>query len=257
MALVAHVDDSGSEPSGGHFVLSGYVHNAESWAQFSDEWSATLDFERPIEYLKASEVWDWKKGEFKDFTKEERRAKVEALVEVIEKYNPLGLSVSMNWEEFQECLKFVPLQEPARNPYFFLFYSIIGLMLKVGHENPILDRVDFIFDNQNGIGRLVWEWWPIFRENASSEIKVLLDAQPLFKDEKKLVPLQAADLFAWYSRREVMGSLDDPWHMDIWERLRKTAYGATVGYKELWHIAEDLGVIDDSKLTGSSDGGAI
>jgi hypothetical protein len=67
MTLVAHVDDSGSEPSGGHFVLSGFVHNAEAWAQFSDEWSTTLKAAPySVEYLKASEVWDKNKGPFKD-----------------------------------------------------------------------------------------------------------------------------------------------------------------------------------------------
>lgn len=260
MALVAHIDDSGSEPTSSHFVLSGYVHRYEVWAQFSDEWNAARKADRPISYLKGSEVWDFKKGEFEHFSKEDRREKIETFTSLIERYSPLGLSVSVKWEEFREFSSTVPLQKPAKNPYFFLFYSIIGLMLRVSHDYSQIEPADFIFDDQNGTGRLVRDWWPIFRERANPSIGALLDVEPLFRSEKDVLPLQAADLFAWYARRHTMGSLGDSWHVGIWERLRQTSFGAELSHKELWHIADDLGVIDDNKLDESrlkdDDGGA-
>lgn len=107
------------------------------------------------------------------------------------------MSVSVSWEEFKKFSKAVPLLETAKNPYFFLFYSIIGLMLRVNHEYSRIEPVDFVFDEQNGTGRLVRDWWPSFRERAAHSIQAFLDAEPIFRDEKKLMPLQAADLFAW------------------------------------------------------------
>ena len=133
-------------------------------------------------------------------------------------------------------------------------------MLRVSHDYSQIEPADFIFDDQNGTGRLVRDWWPIFRERANPSIGALLDVEPLFRSEKDVLPLQAADLFAWYARRHTMGSLGDSWHVGIWERLRQTSFGAELSHKELWHIADDLGVIDDNKLDESrlkdDDGGA-
>jgi hypothetical protein len=62
--------------------------------------------------------------------------------------------------------------------------------------------VDFIFDEQGGVGAqaaMVYRW---LKEAQDPSIRDLLGAPPIFRDDKQVVALQAADMLAWHLRRE-------------------------------------------------------
>jgi len=61
--------------------------------------------------------------------------------------------------------------------------------------------VDFIFDNQNSTGRDALIWYDFLRKDGSDRWRSLLGGTPQFKDDKQILPLQAADMLAWHLRR--------------------------------------------------------
>ena len=86
VALQAYIDDSGRGQDS-VFVLAGYLARPEEWSEFSKEWDGALNEHPKIEYFKMREAWN-AKGEFENWSKEDRDNKVVLLVDRINRMSP-------------------------------------------------------------------------------------------------------------------------------------------------------------------------
>jgi uncharacterized protein DUF3800 len=243
MGVTAYVDDSGSDLGNVVYVLGGPMLPDSIWEIVKREWGAVLARLPSIAYFKASEVWDREKGPFASFSDDERRDKVYALADVIACYKPLAISCELNRLEFENFKSTVHLRPGYDDPYFFLFYALIAQVSLLGRCECSFGPVDFYFDDQNGIGQKAKDWYPTFLERCSQEVVECLSPRcPEFDDEKKVIPLQAADMYAWYRRRSVLGSVVGPFHEIVWSALSHCFRAATIEACNLPYIAEDLGI---------------
>src|SRR5205085_1663702 len=89
-------------------------------------------------------------------------------------------------------------------PYPFLFLQTVMAVAVRGDLYGIDAPCDFIFDEQIGHQEEILRAWPQTRamiDNAqSSDIAQRIGSLPIFRDDKKFLPLQAADLYAWQVR---------------------------------------------------------
>jgi hypothetical protein len=97
-------------------------------------------------------------------------------------------------------------------PYLLAFYGIMQVMLiaqhRVGDERP----VDFIFDEQGkqvGNALKAWKHWVTFAPEAAQK---LIGNPPISRNDRCVLPLQAADLLAWRTRRSFVHRLGDKPH---------------------------------------------
>jgi len=247
ISITAYIDDSGSEPSSKIFVLGGVALPAGWWARLSEEWRGILDASPNIEYFKASEVWDHKKGPFQHLSDREREIKVFALSESLCDFHPLAVSCSVEWSVFLDFQSRYALPEYAEDPYFFLFYRLIVLMIQLGQRDANSTPVDFIFDEQNKLWDHVKSWYPEFRASLPSRMIPYLGKDPEKDDEKKCLPLQAGDLFAWYTRRNALSSLHRQWHRDIQQRLDRYHTSAELTEEILIGMAVSFGFVEEGK----------
>jgi len=104
--------------------------------------------------------------------------------------------------------------------------------------------VDFVFDNQNKVGNLVREWYPVFKSKCPPEVQERLGSVPEFGDEKTCVPLQCADMFAWYARRNALDSFPSDWHRSVWDLLSKNYSAGTIEMEDLIVIGKWTGIIE-------------
>lgn len=243
MCLTAYVDDSGSEPSEPTYVLGGVVLPSAWWTRLSEEWSGVLNAHPSIDYFKACQVWDKEKGPFAFFTDDQRMGKVDALVDVLTEYHPMAISCRMRWDTFTAFRDQVSLPKGKDDPYFYLFYGIIILMILRGKQEANFTPVDFIFDNQNRVGKKVLAWHATFKDKVPLEVLPYFGNEPRFGDEKQDIPLQAADLFAWYHRRNVQGSLHGNWQLSVWDRLSKFHSSSEMEAEHLMSAAAMVGII--------------
>jgi hypothetical protein len=211
------------------------------WARFSEEWQGILDAVPMIEYFKAAEVWDHKKGPFRELTDKERESKVFALSESLCDLHPLAVSCSVNWDTFRDFKARFPLPDYCQDPYFFLFFRLIVLMIQRGQLAANPTPVDFIFDEQNKLWDHAKGWYPQFRATLPSRMVPYLGKDPEKDDEKKCLPLQAADLFAWYARRNALSSLHRQWHQDIRQRLDRYHTSTELNEEILMGMAVSFG----------------
>lgn len=88
------------------------------------------------------------------------------------------------------------------SPYFFCFYQIIYAVAAFQRKYGWNYETDFFFDEQGSIGDNTREWHAVFKQMATDDIRPYIGSPPTFRDDKKFMPLQAADLYAGAMRRQ-------------------------------------------------------
>ena len=197
--LQAYVDDSACDTGDRRLFLAGYVSTAKNWAQFSDLWAAALAAAPSISYLKMSEA-NALQGEFRGWSGEERDRKVRRLANIIRQLRPLSIHASISRVRVDDLLKPV-MPYVLSSPYALCFSAI---MMPIAAEQARLKTnvpIDFIFDDQEGLGEEARTVYRLMREAQPEPIKTALSIDPLFRDDKFVMPLQAADMLAWHVRR--------------------------------------------------------
>jgi hypothetical protein len=241
VSLYAFVDDTGSEPSQPVYVLGGYVAPEDYWPSVANAWGLVLEQNPQIEYFKASQVWDFSKGPFMAFSAHERRSKVDALVGVLSDFNMVAISARLRWDDWQKFKVNRSIEKFAHDPYFFLFYALITSVVQQAHKAGYPGKSLFVFDNHGSIWKKVEAWYPHFYDLLNDRTRAYIALKPCFEDEKEIVPLQAADLFAWHHRKHVLGKLNE-WQQSKWILLSKRMNSVVIESGNLVSMAEELGV---------------
>ena len=189
MVLNAYVDGSGTgDPR--LLVLAGYIADAGTWLEFSKEWKSQLS-EAGLPYFKMHEqasrpeIAAW-------FYRVIERHDIKAAVSCVIHTDEL---VKVN-RSIRYPSNIVNVQE-IENPYYFGFKAIIDVLAQNQSELGILEPVDFIFDEQSEKGRVL-KAWGLIKSSSAPEFAELMGEIPVYGNDKDMMPLQAADLYAWW-----------------------------------------------------------
>ena len=216
------VDDSGSDTKqDGLFVLYGYMMEEPRWEDFAERWDAELkrpDF-FPISYCRMSDAEEGT-GPFAGIDRPFRQRKVKDLAGVIHECHPAAIGCKLSWKDYNEIVK-GKVDPRLDNPYAILFFQVMrGVTeFQIRLNNEISDErkeqirknhgveiaikpVDFVFDDQGPAGLQCLQWWGGLKTRVSEPHLTVIGNTPQFKDDRELVPLQAADMLAWHIRRE-------------------------------------------------------
>jgi hypothetical protein len=197
--LTAYFDDSGSERGERMLILAGYVHSAQTWLAFNDDWQTVLETAPAIKYLHMVEAENLR-DEFKGWVREEMEEKVSALADVIVKHEPWSIECQVSHQDFSDIVQPVVPYE-LRTPYFACFYGVICNLVKWHASMGLTLPIDFVFDEQGAIGAQAVLWYETIKSMQPAGLASLFGSTPVFRDDKKILPLQAADLLAWHLRR--------------------------------------------------------
>lgn len=191
MALHGYIDDSGygdhNDPA---FVLSGFVASVPRWAAFSDQWREALDDGPSIKYLKMSEAAGLT-GEFGNWSARKRNEKLGKLFPIIAGIKPMGIRSIIPCGSFHQNVK-GKIAKTLNSPYF--------LALLRNGDLDVTDpayKVDFTFDENPKLKSLIDRWYGIVMSELPAWAAGLISNNPIFRDDKQFLPLQAADSHAW------------------------------------------------------------
>jgi hypothetical protein len=237
IVLQAWIDDSGrgKESDSPVFVLAGYAGPVQSFYSFSDDWQAIMRQAPALPYLKGKEA-NALVGHFKGWTAEQRDAKLENLIAVIRKHDLIAVSVAINFRDFNRILA-----EPKgvlKNPYGVAFAYMVGWLMHSANVKPEREEIELIFD-QGTLAREkeIEDAYKGMKGAIPKEAMDLLVGRPRFEDDKRHLPLQAADLFAWNVRRDLVEQLKTgkTWESRTWTALRTGIRGKPMylGEKDL------------------------
>jgi hypothetical protein len=197
--FVCVLDDSGSNKEGPAFLLAGYLASVSAWDVFSGRWQSTLDEPPKLEYFKMREA-NSLRGQFWGWSPEARDERVMEFVEVISRSDMIGgVTSTIFWDDFRQvCAEFpdVPL-----HPYDILFHGSMGVVVGYCRSQGIKEPVDFVFDEQGSWAAKALEAFEIAFPLLREEEKEMIGGPPIHRSDHKFLPLQAADLIAWQTRR--------------------------------------------------------
>ncbi len=179
--LHGYADDSAD---GGVYLLAGWVATADAWIKFSE------DFDR----AKLPHSLHMKTARRKHGTR------VNALAAITCHRTLYRIDCVLHPKNYEMTVK-GKLRKELDSPYFLLFYQLILATARLLDLAKIDGAVNWIFDEQGKIGIEAnsWYWW--IKERAKSNLKDRLGRTSVFDSDDVLLPLKAADLYAWRLRR--------------------------------------------------------
>ncbi len=188
MVLKVYADESGKgDPR--TFVMAGQIARAEQWAVFEEDWRVALAKPPAIDYFHMNEA-----VAARDF---QRIADMGA---VIRKHGFSVIAVSFYMPDYNAIIR-GRISRRFDSPYFLGLTSLIDLAIQWQIDHNVCELMDFIFDEQFRESDHLQAIWGDTYAAMSPEIKERFGQRPIHLDDKKTIPLQAADMFAWTWRR--------------------------------------------------------
>jgi len=199
-------DDSGKESERGNRIVSiaGYLAGGETyWDLFGTGWSHQL-FRHGISWLHMKDFmqdrdeyaafkWDWPK----------KRSVLEDFIKVIKVSQIIGFGVALDAEAWRKVPKqFTAVEGTAQEFCFLRIMRMIVERMKIVRPN---DYVSVFFDCDKGFTPARFQKFIGFRDHdpeAKRYFQSFSIAEP-----KLYLPLQAADLLAWETRKELIRKL--------------------------------------------------
>ncbi len=191
--LQAFIDDSIQAHE--VLIIAGFVASSSQWQIFSGEWR------------ECCVAAGWKNGVFKmrdAVAMAKRDPQIQAHIkrhsEIIKRYAQLGVSLALPLQLFKRIAQQFPMiGGNLAKPYYVALRS---LMSQVGRYQAAhqLGPVDFIFDKM-AVEPHIIAAWDVYERMASPHQRTMMGHKPIFEDDAKAVPLQAADMWAWCCRK--------------------------------------------------------
>lgn len=196
MILRAYIDDSDLNQAPVS-VLAGWIGPAATWAAFADAWKEALEMKPFLQYFKMNEAMSLS-GQFFGWTEESRDFRLRYLINLIQEYKLIGVGTVVPHAEYREVF-FGRTDKSFDMPYHLMFHSLMsGIVTEFSKYG--LQQVDFVFDEQPGQMERMAVEWSKFKNAAPPQFKSLLGDPPAFRNDETTLPLQAADMYAWYVR---------------------------------------------------------
>jgi hypothetical protein len=210
LMLQGYFDESGSEGQDSVVVLAGFVSTGEKWTRFSDEWSRLLTPRRPVFKMR-------EEANRKPISA--RNDRIAAFADIIQRNILYKIECSVSVSAFQSVIKgrFFPSNRHARildDYYVWVFNNLVARLCEGiwyrGYRHPF----DIFFDEQLKHGPRARKLYKIACDLTKPRYRRVLPTEPIFRNDNDFRPLQAADMFAWLTRKKYNGE-----DMSQWEWL--------------------------------------
>lgn len=246
------VDDSGSSRgvySGNVYVLAGFISTAEKWEEFSDAFEEICDKEPTIADFHMYEAYrPIGKSEYKFKDETERDQRIREMVALIKGKALYRVDSVLAWPNYERIIKGrVPPE--IDSPYFLLYYNTILAFASFMEQAKLTGTVDWVFDDQGPVGNEALNWYDFIKDNIGDEVKKYLGAKPIFRHDSDVLPLKAADIFAWQIRKhlatEQPKGIPHNENMDSLLAMHGTSTIIEPDFMQdfVWHIQMNMGLM--------------
>ena len=204
MVVQAYIDDS--YKSGGVHVLAGYLATAEAWSGFAREWEELLP--------RATRNDNSGKYRFKMNEMSRRMGDVQIFYNVIQKYAHDSVSVMINNIDLQKAkeriwssnvtLVFGPNTEITK----FVFNVLVDSLFRQCYERKEIRNwvnengpIELYIDN-DVVSFASLDDWATLIQILPIGAQEMVGERPRPADDENILPLQAADFWAWWVRED-------------------------------------------------------
>jgi hypothetical protein len=203
VVLQGFVDESDKaidQKSGNVYLLARFVATAPLWEEFSVEWERICAQEPKTPDFHMRHAHRLKQYKWTEPQRDKRIGELVALIRGKANYRIDAVLAKPNYERIVRG----KIPKEIDDPYFILFYNVILAMAEFMDLLGLSGKVRFVFDKYDPVmeGRCV-DWYNWIKGHVASRVSRRLGGTPNFEDDKEVLPLKAADLFAWQIRRHL------------------------------------------------------
>ena len=184
--MQAYVDDSWE--GGTALIVAGYIASVPQWLRFTQLWGAALDTEPKMNVFKMNKL-----------RQTACRDRVESFSRIIEQTISGGFCVGIPIVPLQKVCKDLELPPIYKRPYYLAWILTLSVFRKFHTDTGWEHDLEVIFDRQRE-EKFVTEAWDKLREKQNGDTAPIKCA-PVFRSDEEMLPLQAADLLAWWGRK--------------------------------------------------------
>lgn len=199
--LVCYLDDSGTDSHNPLVTMAGYIGTVDAWeafelqaAEFFTSWSISL--------LHGREFYN-NDGEFKGWKIDDRLEFVRQFNRILAPRVGLAVSFSTLKSTFESHRG---SKHKVQSPYGCCFQGIIDQLLKDDGFAAVVKRPDvtisFMIEEGNNNNAEIFQRYQRLKHNHGKELSFLRDM--VFVEKNSSIAIQAADLFAFLSRRQAV-----------------------------------------------------
>jgi hypothetical protein len=214
--LATYFDDSREDRDDKKIlVVAGYMADLEYWDQsFGPAWRAFRDDPTWPNQIKEYKACDcrWGYGDFEKWPQRERTLCTRRAVEIIRSSFPVGELVG-----FAAAVEMPQTWTDERRDRFLPFAYrvcaglVVHMVLWVGENlfnEPSNNTVSIIFDEEKKLrGKVLEDFYDALEYYVDRHYEI---DRPDFKCSKKVLPLQAADLLAFETYKDIQNRRDQP-----------------------------------------------
>lgn len=205
----ANFDESGKLDDGKVVCVAGYLSTPEKWQRFSDVWIEKLG-----EYgLSEFHMTDYenKQGPFKGLAENDRVELIGELCSLIRDHTCLSIAGAILTKDYNDIFKEDLKQRIPylQDPYYLCFIYCLDLLVKQFDTLcPDDATVALVLEQNKGMEGRARQYFDEYKHKHRGHGAEKF-ADLVFRP-KTYVPLQAADVLAYESRKELINKVNDP-----------------------------------------------
>jgi hypothetical protein len=223
--------------------MAGLIGKAEEWAHFADEWRASISKPPRIEHFVMSEAVKLT-GQFSRFKAAERDRKVRGLARVIDGYGFTAFHTALELDGFLDTIAVYNENMPFKYPYVTTFTRSILIVALELLDRGQTERFEIFFDEN-------WIFGPkakaMYYTSAREALRLIdpnvervIPVEPMFRDDKENMPLQAADMIVWLESRAIANDYQGfDWLEGEFSKTRESEHSEFVDRGRLETISTD------------------
>jgi hypothetical protein len=206
--LTVHFDDSGTHLESPVAVCAGWIAPFPQWKKLTREWNkarAEYGFDT---FHMAEFVANYNKSEYADkniWTDRKKRIVLKRLRNIVQSRISQGFAVAVIKKDYDDLVTGTLRSHAGKYHYTYAVRAAIGFIEDWRERSGIQGPIEYIFDRmvkgpEKREVESVFEWAER-RSDALSRYGIFRGCHS-FQDKRDILPLQAADMLAWLSRRE-------------------------------------------------------
>ena len=206
--LIAYFDESGSKDTP-LVTMAGYLSDEHHWNRFEREWARALN-EHGAKYLHMKEYAHCR-GEFEGWPEWKRKALMKKLIWTIKSNVKFRVGIVVPCEAYQQIVGSIDPNNTRLSPFCHCFQSCMRAISEYCQKHKITDDVALVFDENNESSKHASGFYTSFKQSNAPSRNQLVSLS--FADDKKVTPLQAADLLAYELNKYHRGYVRKPLEM--------------------------------------------
>ena len=203
VTLAAYFDESYSDNQPRVFAVAGYLSPISQWTHFENDWRFFLN---KFDIANPFHTTDFmaRRGQFSDWNDEKRERCIQHYTSVIRWRTQFRLSIGFDRAVFEDEMRNFDM-----GPYGFCVFEWMHEAERHMDRYGITGPIAYVFESGSGFGGQIHDAMVWIKRRRQLRERYRLGSFS-FAGKRDVLPLQAADIFAWETRAHHSRAIQEP-----------------------------------------------